>query len=123
VVDESVDHGSGDDLVAEDFAATAERLVGGDDQAGALIAAGDELEEQVGCFGFERDVADFVEYDQRVADEPARFGLQPSAAVCVGEPVDPLAGGGEQHPMPGLAAADRESDPQVGLPVHGATGR
>jgi hypothetical protein len=41
VVDESVDHGGGDDLVTEDLAPAAERLVGGDDQAGALIAAGD----------------------------------------------------------------------------------
>ena len=58
VVDEPVDHGRGDDLVAEDFAPAAEWLVAGDDQRGSLIAAGDELEEQVGCFGFEGDVAD-----------------------------------------------------------------
>jgi hypothetical protein len=38
----------------------AERLVGRDDQ-GALVAAGGELEEQVRCFGLERDVADLVE--------------------------------------------------------------
>jgi hypothetical protein len=38
VVDESVDHGGGDDVVAEDFAPAAERFVGGDDQAGALIS-------------------------------------------------------------------------------------
>ena len=50
MVDEPVDHGGGDDLVAEDFAPAAERLVGGDDQAGPLVSAGDELEEQVGCF-------------------------------------------------------------------------
>jgi site-specific DNA recombinase len=75
VVDEPVDHGSGDDLVAEDFAPAAERLVGGDDQAGAFIAAGDELEEQVGCFGFEGDVADLVDHQQRVAAQPMEFGL------------------------------------------------
>ena len=38
VVDEPVDHGGCDDFVAEDFAPAAERLVEGDDQAGALIA-------------------------------------------------------------------------------------
>jgi hypothetical protein len=61
VVDESVDHGCGDDFVTEDFTPAAERFVGGDDQAGALIAAGDELEEQVRRFGFEWDVADLVD--------------------------------------------------------------
>jgi hypothetical protein len=38
----------GDDVVAEDLAPATERLVGGDDQRGAFVAAGDELEEQVG---------------------------------------------------------------------------
>jgi hypothetical protein len=31
VVDEPVDHGGGDDVVAEDLAPARERLVGGDD--------------------------------------------------------------------------------------------
>ena len=116
VVDEPVDHGGGGDLVAEDFAPAAERLVGGDDQAGTLVSAGDELEEQVRCFGFEADVADdLVDDEQWVAAEPGQFGLQPSAVVGVGEAVDPLAGGGEQRPVPGLAAADAEPDRQVGF--------
>ena len=65
VVDEPVDHGGGDDVVAEDFAPAAEGLVAGDDQAGAFVAGGDELEEQVRGFGFERDVADLVDDEQR----------------------------------------------------------
>jgi hypothetical protein len=75
VVDEPVDHGGGDDIVAEDFSPASERLVGGDDHAGAFVAAGDELEEQVRRFGFERDVADLVDDDQRVAAEPEKLGL------------------------------------------------
>jgi hypothetical protein len=42
VVDEPVDHGDGDDLVAEDLAPGGEGLVGGDDQGGAFVAAADE---------------------------------------------------------------------------------
>jgi hypothetical protein len=61
VVDEAVDHGGGDDVVAEHLAPAAEGLVAGDDEAGSLVAAGDELEEQVGGFGLEGDVADFIE--------------------------------------------------------------
>jgi site-specific DNA recombinase len=38
VVDEPVDHGGGDDVVAEDLSPTAEDLVAGDDQAGAFVA-------------------------------------------------------------------------------------
>jgi hypothetical protein len=97
VVDEPVDHGGGDYFVAEDFAPPSERLLGGDDQAGTLIAAGDELEDQVGRLGFERDEADLIDHQHGLAAEPKEFGLQASAAVGVGELGDPLTGGGEQY--------------------------
>jgi hypothetical protein len=42
----------------------AEGLVGGD-EGGSLVAVGDELEEQVGSFGLEGDVADLVDDDER----------------------------------------------------------
>ena len=62
VVDEAVDHGGGDDdVVVEDLAPAAEGFVAGDDQAGAFVAGGHQLEKQVGGFGFERDVADLID--------------------------------------------------------------
>lgn len=48
VVDDAVDHGGGDGLVAEDAAPSAEGQVGGQNQRGVLVAGGDQLEEQVG---------------------------------------------------------------------------
>jgi hypothetical protein len=71
VVDEPVDHGGGDDGVAEDFAPSSEGFVGGDDDGGPFVAGGDELEEQVGGFGFEGDLADFVDDQEGVAAESA----------------------------------------------------
>ena len=50
-------------------------FVGGDDQRCSFVARRHELEEQVGCFGFERDVADLVDDQQGVAAEPDEFGL------------------------------------------------
>ena len=97
VVDEPVDHGGGDDVVAEHFAPAAEGLVAGDDQRGSFVAGGDELEEQVRGFGFEGDVADLVDDEQRVAAEPDEFGLQAAGVVGVGEAGDPVGGGGEQR--------------------------
>lgn len=61
VVHETIDHGGGHDVIAEDLAPAAKGLVGGDDEAGSFVAGGDQLEEQIGRFGFERDVANFVE--------------------------------------------------------------
>src|SRR3984957_19972912 len=98
VVDEAVDHGGGDGVVAEDLAPAAERLVGRDDEAGSFVASGYQLEEQVGGLGFERDVADFVDDQQRVAGQPGQLGLEFPGGVGGGEPVDPLRGGGELGP-------------------------
>ena len=113
VVDEAVDHGGGDDVVAEHFAPAAERLVGGDDQAGPFVARGHQLEEQVGGFGLERDVADFVDDDERVAAEPGQFGLETAGVVGFGESGDPFGGGGEQDTVPGLAGPDGQADREV----------
>lgn len=47
MVDEPVDHGGGNDVVAEHLAQRPNGFVGGDDQAGASVAGGDELEEEL----------------------------------------------------------------------------
>lgn len=117
VVDQAVDHGGCDDVVSEDFSPAAEGLVAGDDQAGSFVAAGDELEEQVRCFGFEGDVADFVDDQQGVAAEASELVLQSPVVVGCCEPVDPFAGGGELDAVAGLAGADCDPGGEVGLAV------
>jgi hypothetical protein len=47
--------------------------------------------------------------------QPGQFGLQGAGVVRGGESVDPLGGGGEQDPVPGLAGADAEPGGEVGL--------
>lgn len=53
----------------------ADGPVGGDDQAGALVAAGDKVDEQVGLFGFEGDAPDLADDQQRVTPEPDQLVL------------------------------------------------
>ena len=48
VMEEPVEDGGGDDPVAEDLAPAPEALVAGQDQAAPLVAAADELEEEIG---------------------------------------------------------------------------
>jgi hypothetical protein len=74
VVNQSVDHRGGDDVVAEDLAPPTEGLVGGHDQGGPFVAGGHELEEQVPRFGFKGDVADLVDDDQGVAPQADERG-------------------------------------------------
>jgi hypothetical protein len=41
--------------------------------------------------------------------------LQAAGVVGVGEVRDPVGGGGEQDPVPGLASPDRQADSEVSL--------
>ena len=68
------------------------------------------MEEQVRGLGFEGDVADLVHDQQRIAAQPHELGLEPSGVMGGGEPIDPLARGGEQDSMPGLAGPYTETD-------------
>jgi site-specific DNA recombinase len=121
VVDEPVDHRDGDGVVAEDLAPGRERLVRGDDQAGALVAARDEREHQVGGLGVERDVAHLVDHQQRDEGEPPEFLVEAVLALGLGEPGDPLGGGLEEDPVAGEAGPDPERDRDVGLAGAGRT--
>ena len=53
---------------------------------------------------------DLVDDRHGVADQAAELVLEPAGVVGLGEPVDPLRGGGEQDPVPCLAGADRETN-------------
>jgi len=64
------------------------------------------LEKQVRRFGFEGNVAHFVNDYKGVATEPDQLGLQFSCVVSGGQAIDPLGGRGEGHPVPGLAGSD-----------------
>jgi hypothetical protein len=98
-------------VVAEHFAPAAEDLVRGDDQAGAFVAAGDELKEQDSLRL--RDVADFVDDEPRVAAQAGELGLESSAVVGlgVGRPIRPRWRTAPDH---GLSGPDRQADRQVG---------
>lgn len=122
VVDEAVDHGRGDHVVAEDLSPAAEDLVAGHDQTRAFISGRNQLEEQVGGFVLERDVADLVDHQKRVAAELGQLGLQAACVVGLGQAGDPVGGGGERDPVPGLTRSDRQPDSQVSLAGAGRAG-
>lgn len=53
VMEQAIEDGGSDDGIAEHGAPLADRAVGGDEQAAALVAPRHELEEQVGGIGIE----------------------------------------------------------------------
>src|SRR6266487_5206757 len=58
VMEDAVQDRGGDDPVAEDFPPAAEALVAGQDHGAALVAAADELEEQVRPLPVNGQIAD-----------------------------------------------------------------
>jgi hypothetical protein len=80
------------------------------------------LEEEVGGLGFEGDVADFVDDEQRDPPESGELDLEPFLGVSVGEAGDPFGGGGERDAVAGLAGPDRQAGREVGLAGSGRRG-
>ena len=115
MVHEPVDPRHGDGVIAKDLAPGGEGLVRCDDQARALIAAGDEHGHEVRGLRVEGDVSDLVADEQRDALEAFELVLEASLALGVGQERDPLGGGAEQDALPGQARTDREGDREVGL--------
>ena len=81
VVNEPVDEGGGDHRVAEDLAPGLEAAVAGDDDRAALVAAGNQREEQVRCLPFQGQVADLVDDDQAVALQPFELVIEGVAVL------------------------------------------
>jgi hypothetical protein len=77
------------------------------------------LEEEVRGFGFEGDVADFVDDEQRCSPEPAELVVEAALGVGVAEACDPFGGGRERDGVTGLACSDRDADGEVGFPGAG----
>ena len=61
MVEQPVQDGGGQDRIAEDLAPVDEALVAGQDDGGALVASGDQAEEQAGLVAGQGQIADFVQ--------------------------------------------------------------
>ena len=84
VMQQAIEQGCGDNLVAEDVAPFAEAAVGGEDHGAALVTCVDELEEQVGTAGGDRQIADLVDDQESVAGDEADALLELSLALGLG---------------------------------------
>ena len=75
---ETVEHGCGPFGVAEDLRPVSERQVGGDEQRRVLVKLADQMEQQLAAGLAERQVAEFVDDDDVVAQQRLS---QPSATT------------------------------------------
>ena len=80
MVEEAVQQGCRDDGIAEDLAPFGEAAIGGEDHRPFFVAGVDELEEEVGAAGGDRQVADLVDDEQAGAAVEAELLGQPQAS-------------------------------------------
>ena len=120
MVGQAVEHGSGHLGIAEDLRPIGECQVGGDEQRGVLVEFADQVEQQLAAGLAERQIAEFIDDDEIVAQQ--RLG-QPAAAPgglllfeLVGQ-IDEV-----EEPASGTGADHRrgETDAQIRLPSTGA---
>src|SRR6266581_1404196 len=115
VMQEAVEDGGGDDPVAEHLAPDGEGLVRGDEDGALLVAAGDELEEQVGGQTVEGQVADLVDDEELGLDEELEPFLETALGVGPGEGGDESGGGGERGAVTESTRLEPDADGEVGL--------
>jgi hypothetical protein len=69
MVREPVEHGGGHLGVAKDLWPIGERQIGGDEQRGVLVKLADQMEQQLAASLAERQIAEFVDGDDIVAQQ------------------------------------------------------
>ena len=76
VVGESVDEGDGARGIGEDGVPVLEGQVGSDEQGAVLVAAADELEEEVGGASVVGEVSELIDHEQRGAGVVAEAAFE-----------------------------------------------
>ena len=102
-------------VVIEDLRPLFEHAIGGDDDGAALIALADDLEQQV-CAGLvDRQIAQFVQDEERRLEIAVERGLKACGVLGGGQGVDHIHGGGEQDRVALLAGRITQGRGQMGL--------
>src|SRR5438552_3330371 len=115
VVEDAVKDRGRDHAVAEDVAPRAEALVAREDHRAALVAAAEELEEEIGAGTVDREIADLVDEEQARHRVELELLLEPSLAQRGGQLGDHRRRRREEHAVAVLDRLEPETDRQVRL--------
>src|SRR6266700_2434976 len=121
VMQESIEDGGGDDVVAKDLTPLRHALIRRDQHRRFLVAMAHELKEEMGTLASERHVAELVDDEQlrfAVEEHPTR---EDALALAVDEVGEERRRRGEEHGVAGLDDGAAEGDRQVRLATPGGT--
>ena len=115
MVQQAVQQGGGDHVVAERLSPLTEAAVGGQDHGALLVARVHQLDEQVRATGFQRQVADSVDDQQRGPGQETQPCGQVSLPLRLDQRGDDLGKGGEEHALARPDGLEAQHDGQVRL--------
>ena len=115
MVQQAVQQRGGHDDVTEDGAPVPEAAIRGEDGGALLVAGIDQLEEQVGAAGLDRQVADFIDDEQGDPVDIAQARLEGTGAFGLGERGNEFGQGREIDALMGLDGVHTQGDGQVAL--------
>ena len=118
VMGQAVQNGAGEAFRAEDLGPFIEWQVGGDDDRAALVALGDDLEQQLGAGLAERNEAEFVDDQQVLAGQQLLQTLKAPFVGSLDQFVD--QGGSRREANLQTLLAGRQSEPQGDVGLAGA---
>ena len=115
-MEDPVQDGRGDHRIPEDLVPLGEAAVRGQDERPLLVAAGDELEEQVSAVSVNRNVADLIDDEELGLAVELQTLLDPVLGIGLGQGRDQRHGLGEVRPVALCDRLDAQGHGQVGLP-------
>ena len=84
MVQQAVEQRGGHDVIPKDSSPVPEAAIGCEDGGALLVAGVDQLEEQVGAAGFDRQVADLIDDEQGDPVDVAQARLEGTGAFRPG---------------------------------------
>ena len=128
MVRQAIEHGGGHFDVAEHLGPIGEGEVGGDQQRGVLVELADEMEQQLPAGLAEREIAEFIDDDEIVAEQFLGQAAALARGLLLFELVDEIDeveelssstatddGGGDGDAQMGFAGSSRSSDILPGI--------
>ena len=115
MVQHAIQDSRSDHAITEDLAPGAEALIAGEDQRSLLVAARDELEEEVRTDPIDGQVADLIDNQQPRYGVVLELLLEPTLPQCAREDRDHVRRGGEEDAVASLDGLQPQSDGQMGF--------
>ena len=116
MVQQPIQQRGGDDRIAEDFAPLDKAAIGCENHGALFVAGEDELEEQVGGAGRDRQISDLVDDEQRRPGEEANLFPERAIAYGLGELGDQIGERDEVDALSGPHGLDRQRRGNMAFP-------